>query len=190
MPASFRFPDADTAFWEPLDERRRSASADRRRRNVFVLARLGRDVSFDQADGRVAALAPQWNAEWAASGFTTRLTSLNQLGGLGIAAGFGWVQERRSALFLLFGAVACVLLIASANAANLFLSQALSRTREFAVRAAAGAGRLRLCRQLLTESVVISALAGTAGAGVRRLAGRPRRSRRAAGARPAAAQPD
>ncbi len=163
MPASFRFPDADTAFWEPLDERRRSASADWRRRNVSVLARLGRDVSFDQADDRVAALAPQWNTEWAANGFTTRLRSLNQFAGLGIDAGFGWVQGRRSALFLLLGAVACVLLIASANAANLFLSQALSRTREFAIRAAAGAGRLRLGRQLLTESVVISALAGLAG---------------------------
>ena len=163
MPASFRFPDADTAFWEPLDERRRSASGDRRRRNVSVLARLGRDVSFDQADGRVAALAPQWNAEWAEGGVTTRLRSLNQLAGLGIDGGFLWVQERRSALFLLFGAVACVLLIASANAANLFLSQALSRTREFAIRAAAGAGRVRLCRQLLTESVVISALAGLLG---------------------------
>ena len=163
MPASFRFPDADTAFWEPLDERRRSASGDWRRRNVSALARLVRDVSFDRADDRVAALAPQWNPEWAANGFTTRLRSLNQFAGLGIDAGSGWVQGRRSALFLLFGAVACVLLIASANAANLFLSQALSRTREFAIRAAAGACRLRLGRQLLTESVAISALAGLLG---------------------------
>ena len=163
MPASFRFPDANTAYWEPLDVRRRSASGAGRGPNVSVLARLRRDVSFEQADVRVAALAPQWNSEWASSGFTTRLRSLNQFAGLGIDGGSSWVQQRRSALFLLFGAVACVLLIASANAANLFLSQAVSRTREFAVRAAAGASRLRLCRQLLTESVVLSTFAGLLG---------------------------
>ena len=162
MPASFRFPDADAAFWEPFDAGR--AVPDRGRPPIVsVLARLAPDVSFEQADARAAALAPQWNPEWAATGVTTRLRSLNQYAGLGIDARFPWVQQRRGALFLLFGAVACVLLIACANAANLFLSQALSRTREFAIRAAAGASRVRLCRQLLTESLAVSALAGLLG---------------------------
>ena len=151
--ASFRFPNADTAFWEPSDAGR----------FVSVLARLAPGLSFEQADARAAALAPQWNREWASTGVTPRLRSLNQFAGLGIDARFRWVQQRRRALFLLVGAVACVLLIACANAANLFLSQALSRTREFAIRAAAGASRGRLCRQLLTESVAVSALAGLLG---------------------------
>ncbi len=163
MPASFRFPDAHTVFWEPLDVGRRAASGDPGERRVSALARLGRDVTFEQADARAAALAPQWNPEWFSTGYTTRLRSLNQLAGLGVDGQFAWVQQRRAALFLLFGLAACVLLIACANAANLFLSQALSRTREFAIRAAAGASRLRLCRQLLTESVLVSAFAGLLG---------------------------
>ena len=163
MPASFRFPDAHTVFWEPLDVGRQAASGDPGEGRVSVVARLGRDVTFEQADARAAALAPQWNREWFSTGYTTRLKSLNQLAGLGFDGQFTWVQQRRAALFLLFGLAACVLLIACANAANLFLSQALSRTREFAIRAAAGAGRLRLCRQLLTESVLVSAFAGLLG---------------------------
>ena len=163
MPASFRFPDAHTVFWEPLDTGRRAASGDPRERRVSVVARLGRDVTFEQADARAAALAPQWNPEWFLTGYTTRLRSLNQLAGLGVDGQFAWVQQRRAALFLLFGLAACVLLIACANAANLFLSQALARTHEFAIRAAAGASRLRLCRQLLTESVLVSAFAGLLG---------------------------
>ena len=162
MPASFRFPDADAAFWEPVDAGRAVPDGGRPP-FVSVLARLTPGLSFEQADARAAALAPQWNREWASTGVTTRLRSLNQFAGLGIDARFRWVQQRRGALFLLFGAVACVLLIACANAANLFLSQALSRTREFAIRAAAGASRVRLCRQLLTESVAVSALAGLLG---------------------------
>lgn len=162
MPASFRFPDAHTAFWAPLDVGRR-ASGDPGDGRVSVVARLGRDVTFEQADARAAALSTQWNPAWASAGFTTRLRSLNQLAGLGVDGQFAWVQQRRAALFLVFGLAACVLLIACANAANLFLSQALSRTREFAIRVAAGASRPRLCRQLLTESVLIAALAGLLG---------------------------
>ena len=158
MPASFRFPDAGTSFWEPF-EAGRGGPDGIGPPFVSVLARLARNVSFEQADARAAALAPQWNPRWASAGTTTRLRSLNQLAGLGVDASIGWIQQRRGVLFLLFGAVACVLLIACANAANLFLS----RTREFAIRAGAGASRPRLCRQLLTESVVISALAGTVG---------------------------
>jgi predicted permease len=126
-----------------------------------TIARLAPGLSLAAAQGRVDALVAALRAHHPAdypsrSGWRVRLVPLKQ-------SIFGNV---RRTLTLLLGAVGLVLLIGCVNVANLLLARASARGRELAVRQALGAGRGRLARQLLTESVLLSLLGGAAGVAV------------------------
>ena len=158
MPAGFELPTADVQLWRPLwfgpnwqQEGSRRADA------LIVLGRLSPTATIASAraemDTIAARLRTQYPACNASFGVTTDLL---------VDRVIGPTTER--SMWLLFGSVGFVLLIACANVANLTLARVTVRSREFSLRTALGASRLRLIRQALTENLVVSLLAGTAGA--------------------------
>src|SRR3954463_3387616 len=158
------FPDREALMWMPLVVPPPSADAVAGRRGrmsvLLALARLKPGVTTLQAEAEGTAAART----------TVRPMAANLLFGAGgppVGHVRGMVEEMtsrvRPALLVLAGGVLCVLLIACANVANLFLSRGVARERELTVRAAIGASRGRIARQLITESVVLSSLGGAAG---------------------------
>jgi predicted permease len=154
MPASFQFLEPAAELWVPLAQNQFASSA-RQVRLLSVVGRLNDGAQSGEAGAELTAIAGRLESQYPDSntGVGLRVVPLHdQVTG-----------KVRPAILLLFGAVALVLLIACANIINLMLVRSAARQKEIAVRAALGAGRLRLLRQLLTESITLSVLGGAAG---------------------------
>ena len=153
MPAGFDFPTRATAFWRPIRFSPEAAAA-RNNNYLRVIARLKPDVSIERAQAEMtavsASIAAQHPKEEVASAAVLSLR--DELS-----------PQTRTMLLALVGAAGCLLLIACTNLASLVIARATARGRELAVRAAMGAGRARLVRQLLTESLMLALIGGGLG---------------------------
>lgn len=163
MPPTFVYPNwgtVDTDMWLPIPALPAQELAALEQRDFhadsWVIARLRKDVPLQAAEAQMNAIARGLAVAYPANRDWTGVTiaPLRQF----------LARDVRVRLFMLGGAVALVLLIGCANLASLYLAQGAARRREFAVRAALGAGRWRIVRQLVTESMSLAILGGIGGA--------------------------
>ena len=161
LPPDFLFIDPDVRFWTPLAFSPEDRSDDNRHSNNWHnIGRLKPGATIDQAREQIAALNtslderfPQFKELLANAGFYTSVEPLQDM----------LVRDIRPTLFMLWAGAAFVLLIGAVNIANLALARASLRMKEFATRLALGAARMRIVRQLVTESVIVALAGGLAG---------------------------
>jgi putative ABC transport system permease protein len=152
VPTTVRLPDQrERELWTPIAFKDTERSL-RNARFVEAIGRLKPEVSFTQANAELTAIAGRLAQQYPEtnSGWSVRVAPLLDF----------VVGDSKKTLWVLFIAVALVLLIACANVTNLLLARAVTRRREIAIRTALGAGWPRITRQLVTESLVLSAVGG------------------------------
>jgi putative ABC transport system permease protein len=158
LPARFYFSKLDADVWEPhtmfpdWETRRAVRGAD----TWSVIARLQPQVSFQQAQAEMSTIARRLDEQ---------LPPAEQNRGIAVVPLTRHVvgSKSRFALWMLTGALVCVLLIAAFNVASLALARSITRAREFAIRAALGATRVRMAHQLIVENVTLAVISGIAG---------------------------
>jgi putative ABC transport system permease protein len=156
MPEKYAYPSR-VEMWVPVGQLSDQQSWKSRGNHpgLYGVARLKPGATFEQADADMNTLAANLEKQYpdTNAGTSVRLRPLLEI----------FVVDVRRALWVIFGAVGFVLLIACANIANLLLARATARKKEMAIRTAVGASRWRIARQLLTESILVSLIGGGIG---------------------------